>query len=136
MSNGGENTPTICACELTQEYLRRMIHRVVAAGQVDSHGRNRKRLGHLIDGRLIPREPNEAGIKTMRVLADRLRRVPLWVDGYKQHLHSGQRRGLLHLRQLHERSGANVRAMREAKEDEAGLALQVLRSERVARRCP
>jgi len=59
----------------------------------------------------------------MRVLADGLRRVPLWVDGYKQHLYSCQRRGLLHLRQFHEGSGANVRAMREAKEDEAGLAL-------------
>ncbi len=53
-----------------------MIHRVVAAGQVDSYGRNRKRLGHLINGRLIPREPNEAGIKTMRVLADGLQACP------------------------------------------------------------
>lgn len=109
-----------------------MIHRVIASGQVHSHGHDRKRLGYLINGRLISCEPDETGIKRVCIFTHRLGRVPLRVDRYKQHLHSGYRGCFFNLRQFDESGGTYVRAMRKSKEHEARLAEQVLLREGMA----
>jgi hypothetical protein len=109
-----------------------MVHCVITTWQVNFHGGDRERFGHLFNGRSIPREANEAGIERVRILTDRLLRVALRVDRYKQHLHSRYRCCFFGLRQFDERGGAHVRAMRESKEHETRLAQQILLRERMS----
>jgi len=115
-----------------EKYRSRMVHRVVAAGKVHSQGHHFKGSQHLLEGFRIPGEANELGVKGMRILSHQRRGVSLGVHGHKQHLQAGNCGRIFYLRELGERGRADIGAVRESEEYEAGSALELAGREGVA----
>jgi hypothetical protein len=111
---------------IEQEHHRRMVHGVIAPGQLhaaDDHAETRGERG---DRGRCAGEPEKLRVEGMYVAAEHRRSVTLRVDAHEHHAQTGERGALAYLRQLQERRRAHIRTVRKAEEHEGGCARQIV----------
>src|SRR5689334_23692142 len=108
-----------------------MIDRVLAATQVHFGECDAELPRELLDRLRLASECTEIRTEGVHVARELLRRVAFGIDAHEHHLEIGNLRDLHDVREARERGRANVRAMREAKEEQRGVALEGLRAERL-----
>src|SRR3954454_20808175 len=103
---------------------RRVFHGVIAVLERHLSGVGPESLHGCIDRRAVPGQADDAIVETAEIALQNLGRVAFGIDGHEQRPQVAPfvARRPQHLRNLEQLGRANIRAMREAEEDEVRLA--------------
>jgi len=113
------------ATTVEQEHCSGMIHRIVAARQIDARDRHAEFLRKPCDLGGLASCADEVRVEGMHVGCEHCGRIASRIDAHEEHAQIGQCARSLECGELDERRRTNVRTMRKAEEDERRVAFKI-----------